>query len=206
MKECAVTDCGREVFDKGLCQAHLIRQSRVDAEKEEKETHVVKCNGCGTPESEDIRIFKGSGLCRKCRKKPASPSPKDGRMCVDCGAELTPRARGQRCTRCRVRFNRKKHEERGTKGAPSLRGRRLKRSPDSGAGVKADIVNHPPHYNRGQIEVAAFIADQQMGFLDGNVIKYVARYRHKGQPVEDLKKARWYLDKLIVLTEAEPCK
>jgi hypothetical protein len=35
------------------------------------------------------------------------------------------------------------------------------------------------------------------GYLKGNVLKYVWRYRYKGKPVEDLKKARWYLDRLI---------
>ena len=36
-----------------------------------------------------------------------------------------------------------------------------------------------------------------MGFCDGNVIKYVARHRYKKNPVEDLKKAKWYLERLI---------
>lgn len=68
---------------------------------------------------------------------------------------------------------------------------------------KIDVVNHPSHYNQGKIEVADFIVDQKMGFLDGNVVKYVARYRHKGHGVEDSKKARWYLDKLISIKEAK---
>jgi len=66
---------------------------------------------------------------------------------------------------------------------------------------KVDMVNNPPHYNKGKIEVADFIIDQGMGFLDGNVVKYVCRFKHKGTPVEDLKKARWYLDRLIALEE-----
>jgi len=36
-----------------------------------------------------------------------------------------------------------------------------------------------------------------LGYLEGNTKKYMHRYRYKGKPVEDLKKARWYLDKLI---------
>jgi hypothetical protein len=59
-----------------------------------------------------------------------------------------------------------------------------------------DNINSPQHYNQGKIEVIDFILDQKMGFLDGNVIKYVARYKHKNG-IEDLKKAKWYLDKLI---------
>ena len=61
-----------------------------------------------------------------------------------------------------------------------------------------DIVNHPPHYTTGKIEVLDFIIDQKFGYLDGNVIKYLCRYKHKGSPVEDLQKARFYLDRLIV--------
>ena len=65
-----------------------------------------------------------------------------------------------------------------------------------------DFVNRPPHYTTGRIEVLDFILDQQFGYLAGQVIKYVARYRHKGRPVEDLRKARFYLDRLIAEQEA----
>lgn len=64
-----------------------------------------------------------------------------------------------------------------------------------------DMVNHPPHYTTGKIETIDFILDQHFGYLDGQIIKYVSRYRHKGAPVEDLKKARWYLDRLIAEQE-----
>jgi len=64
-------------------------------------------------------------------------------------------------------------------------------------------VNHPKHYNNGKIEVIAAIEDWMMGFCDGNVIKYVARHRHKGKPIEDLKKAKWYLERLIQQYEQE---
>jgi len=39
----------------------------------------------------------------------------------------------------------------------------------------ADIVNHPPHYTSGKIEVIDFIDDQKLGFYEGQVVKYVAR-------------------------------
>lgn len=65
-----------------------------------------------------------------------------------------------------------------------------------------DMVNRPPHYTTGKIEVLDFIEDQQFGYLDGQVIKYVARHRHKGAALEDLRKARFYLDRLIARTEA----
>jgi hypothetical protein len=67
-----------------------------------------------------------------------------------------------------------------------------------------DMVNRPPHYTTGKIEVIDFIEDQRFGYLDGQVIKYVARYRHKGSAVEDLKKARFYLDRLIASMEPKP--
>jgi hypothetical protein len=67
----------------------------------------------------------------------------------------------------------------------------------------ADAVDHPPHYNFGKIEVIDFIEDQQLGFHEGNTVKYVARARHKGRELEDLKKARWYLDRKIQQLELD---
>ena len=64
-------------------------------------------------------------------------------------------------------------------------------------------VNHPKHYNTGKIEVIDAIEEWEMGFCDGNVIKYVARHKHKGRPIEDLKKAKWYLERLIQQYEQE---
>lgn len=60
-----------------------------------------------------------------------------------------------------------------------------------------DVINHPSHYTRGKIEVIDFIEDQQLPYHLGNVIKYVARAGYKGDKLEDLKKARWYLDRYI---------
>lgn len=64
-----------------------------------------------------------------------------------------------------------------------------------------DPVNHPKHYTLGGIEVIDAIEAWDLGFHLGNVVKYVARSAHKGATVEDLKKARWYLDRAIVLLE-----
>ncbi|MCS5550265.1 MAG: DUF3310 domain-containing protein [Gammaproteobacteria bacterium] len=60
-----------------------------------------------------------------------------------------------------------------------------------------DAVN-PCHYKKGNIEVIDFILDQKMSYLEGNIIKYVSRYKFKNG-IEDLEKARWYLEKLYVL-------
>ena len=70
------------------------------------------------------------------------------------------------------------------------------------------MVNQPPHYTHGSIEVIDVIADalttdMMEGYCIGNVMKYVMRYRYKNG-VEDLMKARWYLDKAIsVINDAQ---
>lgn len=60
-------------------------------------------------------------------------------------------------------------------------------------------VEHPDYYNTGKIEVIDFIQDQNLGFCLGNVIKYVTRAGKKDpdKAVEDLEKAKWYLDRHI---------
>ena len=63
--------------------------------------------------------------------------------------------------------------------------------------TKKEKVNHPSHYNQGKYEVIDVICDWDLDFIEGNIIKYVARSGHKDNRLEDLKKARWYLDKLI---------
>jgi len=64
-----------------------------------------------------------------------------------------------------------------------------------------ETVNHPDHYNHGDMEAidlikAAMTAERFKGFLEGNNLKYLIRYRYKNG-VEDLKKADWYLKRLI---------
>ena len=67
---------------------------------------------------------------------------------------------------------------------------------------KKEKVNHPAQYNQGKIEVIDAIEDWDLNFCEGNVVKYVARHRFKGEPLEDLKKARWYLERLILTLES----
>ena len=73
-------------------------------------------------------------------------------------------------------------------------------------GKKSDMVNSPPHYNKAGIEcidaIAAATGDGFEYALQANIIKYVWRYRYKNG-TEDLKKAQWYLAKLI--EEVEGC-
>lgn len=78
----------------------------------------------------------------------------------------------------------------------------------------ADNVNHPQHYTSGKIEVIDFIEDKKLNFHLGNVVKYVARCglkKSKGRSIddkalEDLKKAKWYLDREIQVREQERSK
>jgi len=74
------------------------------------------------------------------------------------------------------------------------------------SGKKDDMVNHPPHYNKAGIEtIDAIKAMTDSGFeyyLQGNIMKYLWRYRYKNG-VEDLKKAQWYLTELIDVVEKD---
>jgi len=64
-----------------------------------------------------------------------------------------------------------------------------------------DMVNSPPHYNQTGIEcihaISAATGDGFKHYLQGNILKYLWRFDYKEKPVEDLEKAKWYLDKLI---------
>ena len=67
---------------------------------------------------------------------------------------------------------------------------------------KACPVESPDHYNTGAIEAivaisASMDSEQFFGYLKGNVMKYLWRYDYKDNPVEDLRKADWYLNRLI---------
>jgi len=61
-----------------------------------------------------------------------------------------------------------------------------------------DVVNHPPHYKDGGIETIDFIEAKKFNYNLGNVIKYLTRAGKKSEcPIEDLKKAQWYLGREI---------
>lgn len=71
--------------------------------------------------------------------------------------------------------------------------------------VQLDQVNHPPHYTDGGIETieaieAQLSQEEYEGYLRGNCVKYLWRWRNKGG-VQDLEKCRWYLDRLIQTQE-----
>jgi len=70
-----------------------------------------------------------------------------------------------------------------------------------------DPINSPEHYNAGSIETIDYIVDvlgefDAISYCHGNVIKYTStRLWNKGKPVQDAKKAVWYLNKMIELME-----
>lgn len=67
----------------------------------------------------------------------------------------------------------------------------------------SDQVNHPSHYTFGGIETIDFIEDKQLPYHLGNVVKYISRAGRKNPEceLEDLLKARWYLNRYIELLE-----
>jgi len=96
------------------------------------------------------------------------------RRCVDCGSRVPQGAQVQR--------GEMPHEN-----GPSLRSTIARR--------KLDLVNHPPHYTTGKIEVIDFIEDQDLPYHLANAVKYIARCRHKGTEAQDINKAIWYLQR-----------
>jgi hypothetical protein len=59
-------------------------------------------------------------------------------------------------------------------------------------------VNHPTHYTTGGIETIDFIEAKNLNYNLGNVVKYITRADHKGNRIEDLQKAKWYLEREIL--------
>jgi hypothetical protein len=66
--------------------------------------------------------------------------------------------------------------------------------------VSDDPVNSPKHYTQGRMETIEAIEGLGLNYHQGNIIKYVSRYNMKGG-LQDLRKARWYLDRLILIEE-----
>ena len=75
---------------------------------------------------------------------------------------------------------------------------------DLNVGSEFDPVERPEHYVDGrEIEPIDVIDDWTLGFYEGQVLKYISRAGRKGDELEDLKKARWYIDRRISLLEDE---
>ena len=78
---------------------------------------------------------------------------------------------------------------------------RLDASVNKNEALSKDMVNHPSHYNKG-IETSEYIKSWEMNWNQANVVKYVSRYNLKNKndvnlQLQDLMKAKWYLEDLI---------
>jgi hypothetical protein len=65
----------------------------------------------------------------------------------------------------------------------------------------SDMVNQPPHYTDHPSGVECIAITEHMNFCLGNAIKYIWRAGSKGEALEDLKKARWYVEREIARLE-----
>ncbi|HEY4716821.1 MAG TPA: DUF3310 domain-containing protein [bacterium] len=179
MSDCIYTGCKKEAKIEGFCVKHFKHKQKALGEIEHENSQPVQrqidepcCPKCGRKASEVRTFIKKRGMCKDCAYSYKSKKRKKKDIKLD--SRLKPAG-----------MTKEKPAGMTSKLVPECfyRG--------------ADSINHPPHYTQGKIEVIDFIADQQMGYMDGNIIKYIARYRHKGSAVEDLKKAKWYLERLL---------
>ena len=143
--------------------------------------------------------------------------------CKNCGKMFEQTGKGRpavNCPTCRAELNKPKNKKKSpkdnqskkaTESAPVISKTETTESYITADSVKdlydvatdkkpnriTNAIDHPSHYNRGKIEIIDFIEDQGLSFHLGNVIKYITRAGSKGDKLEDLKKARWYLDRYI---------
>jgi hypothetical protein len=66
--------------------------------------------------------------------------------------------------------------------------------------ISPDLVNSPAHYTKGGIETIDFIEAKQLDYNLGNVVKYISRANLKGNKLENLRKAKWYMDRAVEKT------
>ena len=172
-----------------------------------------KCRRCG----DTFKVTTHEDYCPECEKVMTPPEEGNSKelTCKGCGATFVhkkEKAQGRwpkYCPTCLPKYSKvpKKEEEEPVKNTEethivyskqlSVYTPTIKRVDEQGIRIEHDAVNHPSHYTRGKIEVIDFIEDQQLPYHLGNVIKYIARAGHKGDKLEDLQKARWYLDRYI---------
>ena len=152
-----------------------------------------KCRRCG----DTFTVRTHEDYCPECEKVMTPPGAGVSKelTCEGCGATFThkkEKAQGRwpkYCPECLPKYSKVPKKKEEVVKTIEERGVELPK--------KEDVINHPLHYTRGKIEVIDFIEDQQLPYHLGNVIKYIARAGYKGDKVEDLKKARWYLDRYI---------
>ncbi len=62
---------------------------------------------------------------------------------------------------------------------------------------KKDEINTPQHYLQGSIEPIDFIESNNMDHCEGCIVKYITRYKYKGNAVDDIKKLIWYANRIL---------
>lgn len=161
-----------------------------------------KCRRCG----DTFTVKTHEDYCPECEKVMTPPGAGVSKelTCEGCGATFIhkkEKAQGRwpkYCPECLPKYSKvPKKKEVQTIGEEVMQTIAEKITQTFAEPKNEDVINHPSHYTRGKIEVIDFIEDQQLPYHLGNVIKYIARAGHKGDKLEDLKKARWYLDRYI---------
>lgn len=157
--------------------------SKIHLKKKKEVKAQTKCKRCGKPFEQTVK-GRPAVNCPTCRAELSEPKqkvlPKDNQSKkID---ESTPVISKKETTESYITADSTKDLYVTTDVKPIL---------------ISNAVDHPSHYNKGKIEVIDFIEDQQLPFHLGNVVKYIARAGSKGDKLEDLKKARWYLDRYI---------
>jgi len=151
-----------------------------------------RCPSCGSPPVADViegqpearSAFQAA--MRKTSQERPPPAESDPDLCWWCGKPLPDnRPSGSDCPSC----GRNPPSETVEDGCKAIRQRIEKILP------AADPID-PPHYRQGTLEVIDAIEGLALGYREGNCLKYLARYKYKNG-LEDLRKARWYLERLI---------
>ena len=159
-----------------------------------------KCRRCG----DTFTVRTHEDYCPECEKVMTPPGTGVSKelTCEGCGVTFThkkEKAQGRwpkYCPECLPKYS-KVPKKKVDATLANMIANTLEEPEVKVVELKEDVINHPSHYTRGKIEVIDFIEDQQLPYHLGNVIKYIARAGHKGDKLEDLKKARWYLDRYI---------
>lgn len=161
-----------------------------------------KCRRCG----DKFTVKAAEDYCPECEKVMTPPGAGVSKelTCEGCGETFTHRKDKSAgrwpkyCPECLPKYSKVPKKKKETVQAIAEKIVKAIEEPEvKVTPKKEDVINHPSHYTRGNIEVIDFIEDQQLPYHLGNVIKYIARAGHKGDKLEDLKKARWYLDRYI---------
>lgn len=126
-----------------------------------------------------------------------------GALCPWCDGEMMDNPDGKkRCKECHALFDVVVHkggpgdqEKIELRGSPLDLYRRLAPKSPSLSQVGDDVVNRPRHYTSHPSGIECIQITEHMGFCLGNAVKYIWRADLKADAIEDLKKARWYIDR-----------